>query len=106
MFLYALKAPETKRQYPSHKDKGDLVFWYETITEPFDNNKTWKKKNSYSTKPESLNLEKYKRLLLTKLNDTLEIAGFNIAHVNPMNSGMIITRSVLVEKHDNLASVQ
>jgi DNA polymerase, archaea type len=61
------------------KDKGDMVHWYETVTiDKIVSSKKQKIKNSYSTKPENLNLEKYKHLLLSKLNDTLEIAGFNI----------------------------
>ena len=35
-------------------------------------------KKSYSVKPEKINLEEYKNLLLKKLKDTLEIAGFNM----------------------------
>jgi hypothetical protein len=36
-------------------------------------------KKSYSVKPENLNLDEYKNLLLNKLRDSLEITGFNIA---------------------------
>lgn len=81
------------------KDKGDIVCWYETvmINERVSSKNTIKKqkmKNSYSTKPENLNLEKYKGLLLSKLNDTLEIVGFNVAdlrllflnNMKPINS--------------------
>ena len=61
------------------KDKGDLVHWYETSTEVYVKGKQcWKKKKSYSVKPENLNLDKYKNLLLNKLTDTLEITGFNV----------------------------
>ena len=35
------------------------------------------KEKSYSIKPENLNLEEYKNLLLNKLTDSLEIAGFD-----------------------------
>ena len=38
----------------------------------------WKRKKSYSVKPENLNLDGYKELLLNKLTDSLEITGFNI----------------------------
>jgi hypothetical protein len=37
-----------------------------------------KKRSSYSVRPEKINLEEYKNLLLKKLKDTLEIAGFNM----------------------------
>jgi Rad3-related DNA helicase len=61
------------------KDKGDLVYWYETYTEEYDKRKQcWKRKKSYSVKPENLNLDTYKNLLLNKLTDTLEIAGFKM----------------------------
>ena len=36
----------------------------------------WKRKRDYSIKPENLNLDEYKNLLLSKLKDTLDIAGF------------------------------
>ena len=59
------------------KDKGDLVYWYETFTEVYVKSKQcWKKKKGYSVKPENLNLDKYKNLLLKKLTDSLEITGF------------------------------
>jgi len=62
------------------KDKGDIVHWYATYTEVHvKNNQCWKKKKSYSIKPENLNLDEYKNLLLNKLKDSLEIAGFNTA---------------------------
>jgi hypothetical protein len=48
---------------------------YETILET-------SKKRSYSIKPENLNLQQYKHLLLKKLSDTLEITGFNLAEIN------------------------
>ncbi len=54
------------------KDKGDLVYWYETIPTIENNRK------SFSIIPKNLNLEKYKLLLFRKLSDTLEMAGFNI----------------------------
>jgi hypothetical protein len=62
------------------KDKGDLVYWYETYTEGYvESKKCWKRKRrSYSIKPEKINLEEYKDLLLKKLKDTLELAGFNM----------------------------
>ncbi|MFZ0223395.1 MAG: DNA polymerase domain-containing protein, partial [Candidatus Nitrosopolaris sp.] len=61
-------------------DKGDLVYWYETYTQEYVKNKQcWKRKKVYSVKPENLNLDEYKNLLLNKLKDSLEIAGFNTA---------------------------
>ena len=62
------------------KDKGDLVYWYETYTQEYVKSKQcWKRKKSYSVKLENLNLDEYKNLLLNKLKDSLEIAGFSIA---------------------------
>ena len=61
------------------KDKGDLVYWYETFTEVYVKSKQrWKKKKSYSVKPDNLNLDEYKNLLLKKLTDSLEITDFNM----------------------------
>jgi DNA adenine methylase Dam len=60
------------------KDKGDLVYWYETYTQEYVRSKQcWKRKKIYSVKPENLNLDEYKNLLLNKLKDSLEIAGFD-----------------------------
>ena len=60
------------------KDKGDLVYWYETYTQEYVKSKQcWKMKKGYSVKPENLNLDEYKNLLLNKLKDSLEIAGFD-----------------------------
>jgi DNA polymerase elongation subunit (family B) len=59
------------------KDKGDLVHWYETYEDEYLKSKRcWKKKRDYSIKPENLNLDEYKKLLLDKLKDTLKITGF------------------------------
>jgi DNA polymerase I len=51
-----------------NKGKGELVHWYETLSDG---------KKSYSVKPENLNLAEYKRLLLSKLKDSLEITDFD-----------------------------
>ena len=62
-----------------HKDKGDLVYWYETSTEVYVKSKQcWKSKRDYSIYPENLNLYEYKNLLLIKLKDSLEITGFGM----------------------------
>jgi DNA polymerase, archaea type len=61
------------------KDKGDLVHWYETYENIYvESKQCWKKKKSYSVKPDNLNLDEYKNLLLKKLADSLEITGFNM----------------------------
>ncbi len=61
------------------KDKGDLVHWYETFTKVYVKSKQcWERKKGYSVKPENLNLDEYKHLLLNKLTDSLEIAGFKM----------------------------
>ena len=50
------------------KDKADLVYWYETCTlEHVKSKECLKRKKSYSVKPENLNLDEYKNLLLNKL---------------------------------------
>ena len=61
------------------KDKGDLIHWYEIYHDEYvEKKKSWKREKSYSVKPENINLEEYKHLLLNKLKDTLEITGFNM----------------------------
>jgi DNA polymerase, archaea type len=78
------------------KDKGDLVYWYETFTETYVNSKkSWKKKKDYSINPENLNLDGYKELLLNKLADTLEITGFNI---DDLRSQLSQTATIAVNK--------
>ena len=54
------------------KDQDEVVYWYET---------NCKDTNGYSimSKPENINIQKYKSIRLDKLADTLEIAGFNIS---------------------------
>jgi hypothetical protein len=42
-----------------------LVYWYGTYTEGcVESKKWWKSKRSYSVRPEKINLEEYKNLLL------------------------------------------
>jgi hypothetical protein len=36
----------------------------------------WKREKTYSIEPKNLNLVEYKKVLLKKLKDTLEITGF------------------------------
>jgi len=67
-------------QYPNDKDirvkvlgleigasKGELVYWYESLSN----------KRGYSTKVKDLSVIKYKQLLWDKIEDMLEIAGYN-----------------------------
>jgi len=62
------------------KDKGDLVHWYETHEDVYVESKRCRKGGkTYSVKPENLNLYGYKKLLLRKLKDSLEITGFDTA---------------------------
>ena len=63
-----------------NKGAGELVHYYETYTQEYVKSKQcWKKKKSYSVKPENFNLDEYKNLLLNKLKDSLEITGFDTA---------------------------
>ncbi|MGB6530541.1 MAG: DNA polymerase domain-containing protein [Candidatus Nitrosopolaris sp.] len=60
------------------KGKGELVHWYggyEDIC--VESKRCWIRKRSYPTKPQNLNLDEYKKLLLRKLKDSLEITGFH-----------------------------
>ena len=69
-------------QYPNDKDirvkvlglelcegKGELVYWYESLSN----------KRGYSTKVKDLSVKKYKQILWDKIEDMLEIAGYDIA---------------------------
>jgi DNA polymerase, archaea type len=65
------------------RDKGDLVHWYETYKDVYVESKRRSKRErerTYSVKfePDNLNLDEYKKLLLKKLKDSLEITGFDI----------------------------
>jgi DNA polymerase, archaea type len=48
--------------------KGELVYWYESLTS----------KRGYSTKVKDISITKYKEILWDKIKDMLEIAGYNI----------------------------
>lgn len=65
-----------------NKDKGDIIHWYETIKEVKITKKSHKKRvvRGFSVIPDNLNVEQYKKILLSKLRDTLEISGINLNH--------------------------
>lgn len=47
-----------------NKDKGDVIYWYETYKDKYvEKKKSWKRERSYSVEPENLSLEEYKHLL-------------------------------------------
>lgn len=62
------------------KDKGDIIHWYETAKE-VKIKKSGKQRivKGYSMIPEDVNIELYKRLLISKLKDTLNLVGFNLS---------------------------
>jgi hypothetical protein len=75
---------KSPNQYPNDKDirvkvlglelgasKGELVHWYESLAN----------KRGYSTKVKDLSIKKYKQILLDKIEDILEIAGYDIAKI-------------------------
>jgi hypothetical protein len=80
------------------KDKRDLVYWYETFTEEDgkDKRSQKRKRRSYSVKPENLNLEEYKNMLVNKLKDTLEIVGFSISDLRQQQQSSICSSKVYV----------
>ena len=61
------------------KDKGEEVYFYEIIG--IDNITKGCYSISVPTRPEGINMKKYKGLLLDKLKDTLEITGFNTSRI-------------------------
>jgi len=71
-------------QYPNDKDirvkvlglelgadKGELVCWYESLAN----------KRGYSTKIKDLSIKKYKHILWNKIEDMLEIAGYEVGKI-------------------------
>jgi hypothetical protein len=75
---------KSPNQYPNDKDirikvlglelgagKGELVYWYESLAN----------KRGYSTKIKDLSVKKYKQILWDKIEDMLEITGYNIAKI-------------------------
>jgi DNA polymerase, archaea type len=72
--------------------KGDTVSWYETLSRP--NNK-----NTYSIWPDNLNLEKYKRILLSKLNEILEIIGFDQFDMDCLKSQLLNHNQTICHKN-------
>jgi DNA polymerase elongation subunit (family B) len=63
------------------KDKGDIIHWYDTVkeTRTYKNGKQ-KIVKSYSITPDNLNVERYKRILMSKLKDTFEIVGIDLSN--------------------------
>ena len=61
------------------KDRGDTIHWYETIKEIKINKKFRKQRiiNGFSVAPDDLNINQYRKILKSKLRDTLEIVGYS-----------------------------
>jgi hypothetical protein len=92
---------KSPNQYPNDKDirvkvlglelgaaKGELVYWYESSSN----------KRGYSTKIKDLSVRKYKQILWDKIEDMLEIAGYDVAKIKQdllyeSESSMIITNN-------------
>jgi hypothetical protein len=90
---------KSPNQYPNDKDirikvlglelgagKGELAYWYESLSN----------KRGYSTKIKDLSIKKYKQILWDKIEDMLEIAGYDITKMkqdllDECGIGMIIT---------------
>jgi DNA polymerase I len=60
-------------------DRGETIHWYETVEE-IKTTKNGKQRiiKGYSINPDNLNIECYKKYLLSKLEDTLNLAGINV----------------------------
>jgi hypothetical protein len=90
---------KSPNQYPNDKDrvkvlglelgvsKGELVYWYESLAN----------KRGYSTKVKDLSIKKYKQILWDKIEDMLEIAGYNVTKMKQdllyEPDSMVITRN-------------
>ena len=57
------------------KDKGDIIHWYETVKVKINKNGKQNIVKGYSITADNLNIEYYKKILTTKLRDTLDITG-------------------------------
>jgi DNA polymerase elongation subunit (family B) len=75
---------KSPNQYPNDRDirvkvlglelgigKEELVYWYESLSN----------KRGYSTKVKDLSVRKYKQILWDKIEDMVEIAGYNTAKI-------------------------
>src|SRR5215204_6328952 len=75
---------KSPNQYPNDKEirvkvlglelgagKGELVYWYESLAN----------KRGYSTKIKDLSIKKYKQILWDKVEDMLEIAGYDVTKI-------------------------
>jgi hypothetical protein len=75
---------KSPNQYPNDKEirvkvlglelgayKGELVYWYESSAN----------KRGYSTKTKDLSIKKYKQIFWDKIEDMLEIAGYNVTKI-------------------------
>jgi hypothetical protein len=83
-------------QYPNEKEirikvlglelgvgKGELVYWFESLSN----------KRGYSTKIKDLSIKKYKEILWDKIEDMLEIAGYDIKAIEQ--------KFIIDEKYDS-----
>src|SRR5918995_1905860 len=65
------------------KDKGDIIHWYETVKEiKIVKNGKYRIVKGYSVKPINLHIEQYRKILLSKLKDTLEISGISLLELD------------------------
>jgi hypothetical protein len=75
---------KSPNQYPNDKDirvkvlgpelgagKGELAYWYESLSN----------KRGYSTKIKDLSIKKYKQILWNKIEDMLEITGYEVGKI-------------------------
>ena len=62
------------------KDKGDIIHWYETIKEvKIKKNGKQRIVKGYSMMSENVNIELYKKFLISKLKDTLDLVGLKLS---------------------------
>ena len=52
-------------------DKGEIVYWYESLAN----------EKGYSTKIKDLSIKKYKEILWNKMEDMLEVTGYDIEKI-------------------------
>ena len=65
------------------KDKGDIIHWYETVREvKIDKKNKQRIVKGFSVESNNLNVEQYKKILISKLRDTLDLIGIDMANLD------------------------
>jgi DNA polymerase, archaea type len=65
------------------KDRGDIIHWYETVREvKIDKKNNQRIVKGFSVESNNLNVKQYKKILISKLRDTLDLIGIDMANLD------------------------